>query len=340
MKTIVFFNNKGGVGKTTLACNLVSYLNLHKDKKVLIIDLDPQCNSTQAILSDKVCEEIYLDESPTYHTIYNCVKPLEMGEPSIDPNIRPVPGSVNRYGTDIIPGHPKMSIIEDRLSEGWSKVKAREIGGFRVTNWAHALVRNFKNEYDFIFFDVGPSLGALNRSVILASDYIVTPFGCDIFSLLGIKNIAEWIKSWKSIYDSSSSNIRENSPHIFEDFQLIENTDNKFRFAGYSVQQYMQRKFKAGPRPVKSYDAIMTQIPDTVHEAMSFLYPSGQRPIELGHIPYIYSLIPLSQSSKAPVTELTSSDGLVGAQHQSKTDFGNLLAVISDKLISNTQGNT
>jgi cellulose biosynthesis protein BcsQ len=52
VKSVVFFNNKGGVGKTTFTCNVVSFLNLHKSKCVLLIDADPQCNATQALLRD------------------------------------------------------------------------------------------------------------------------------------------------------------------------------------------------------------------------------------------------------------------------------------------------
>ena len=59
MKTILFFNNKGGVGKTTLACNMVSYLNMQMGKRVLLVDADPQCNSTQMILSDDILEGIF-----------------------------------------------------------------------------------------------------------------------------------------------------------------------------------------------------------------------------------------------------------------------------------------
>jgi len=60
MKSLVFFNNKGGVGKTTLTCNVVSYLNMNMGKRVLQIDADPQCNATQAILSEEECSNIYL----------------------------------------------------------------------------------------------------------------------------------------------------------------------------------------------------------------------------------------------------------------------------------------
>ncbi|MBK9234711.1 MAG: AAA family ATPase [Rhodoferax sp.] len=71
MKSIAFFNNKGGVGKTTLACNLVSYLNMHKGKRVLLVDADPQCNATQAILDDDRCEAIYLSGTNPTKTLYH-----------------------------------------------------------------------------------------------------------------------------------------------------------------------------------------------------------------------------------------------------------------------------
>lgn len=337
MKTILFFNNKGGVGKTTLACNIVSHLNIEMDKRVLLIDADPQCNSTQAILSEKLCEDIYLQGKTEYKTLYDIVQPLEHGEPSINTKIEPIMASKNRYQTDLIPGHPKMSIIEDRLSEGWSKVKAREIGGFRITNWAYLMSQHFNQRYDYVVFDVGPSLGALNRSILLASDYVVTPFGCDIFSLLGIRNIADWIKNWKEDYDHAFASGNEGFKEAVKEYGLIESTESRFKFAGYSVQQYIQRKFKEGPRPVKSYDQIMSQIPDVVHESMQFLYPDGedQKTLDLGHIPYIYSLIPLSQAAKAPITQLTSSDGLVGSQNKQKNEYHELLTNLCKKLLKN-----
>lgn len=59
MKSIAFFNNKGGVGKTTLLCNVAGYLALHKNAKVLVIDADPQCNATQSLFSDETLDLIY-----------------------------------------------------------------------------------------------------------------------------------------------------------------------------------------------------------------------------------------------------------------------------------------
>jgi cellulose biosynthesis protein BcsQ len=59
MKSAVFFNNKGGAGKTTLACNVVSYLNAHKDKRVLLINADPQRNATQSVLLEEKCGDLF-----------------------------------------------------------------------------------------------------------------------------------------------------------------------------------------------------------------------------------------------------------------------------------------
>ncbi|WP_448218392.1 ParA family protein [Endozoicomonas sp. 2B-B] len=336
MKSIVFFNNKGGVGKTTLACNLVSYLNISKSKRVLLVDADPQCNATQAILDDDISESIYLGKNSNQSTLYTCLSPLEDGEPAINLNIKPFLGTKNNFKTDLIPGHPKMSIIEDRLSDAWSELRARETRGYRITNWCHQLIQRFEREYDLIVFDVGPSLGALNRSVILACDYVITPFGCDIFSLLGVKNIASWIKAWKHEYDSSISETKSHKPKIFEKFSIIDDTDAKFRFAGYSVQQYVTRKFKNGPRPVKSYDKIMSEIPDIVKKSMAFIASDrSNKSYELGHIPYLYSLVPMAQAAKSPIHSLKSSDGVVGSQYAQVQSYADLMETLSNKLLRN-----
>jgi len=338
MKAIAFFNNKGGVGKTTLACNVVSFLNQYKGKRALLIDADPQCNATQAMLSDDLCESIYMDESTHYQTLFSCLAPLGDGEPSIDTNINPLLGSHNRFQADIIPGHPRMSIIEDQLSDAWSSLQGREARGYRVTSWCHQLLLTLEHRYDIIVFDIGPSLGALNRSVILACDFIVTPFGCDIFSLLGIRNISGWIESWKRQYDRAINDGKMDNPDIFCRYKIVEDTATKFRFAGYSVQQYVTRTFKTGRRPVKSYDRIMQQIPSTVSESMAFLTPVqlSAQDLELGHIPNLYSLIPMAQSAKAPIHGLTNADGLVGNQYNQVRSYAELLSSLCDKILKNT----
>lgn len=339
MKSLAFFNNKGGVGKTTLACNLVSYMNMHKDVRVLLVDADPQCNATQAILSDEDCESIYLDETSNSKTLYSYLAPIEMGEAQIALPAEPMLGTGNRFFTDLIPGHPSMSIIEDRLSDAWSSVRGREIGGYRITNWCHHLLHSLDGKYDLVVFDVGPSLGALNRSIILSCDFIITPFGCDIFSLLGIKNISDWISKWDYQYSSSVKDALEENFRAVHAYNIITDTSLKHRFLGYSVQQYVSRQFKTGPRPVKSYDEIMRRIPETVRASMENFLPASlnQEDLELGHIPYLYSLVPMAQAAKAPMHALEYRDGVIGSQYGQVKEFSNLMSNISDKVLANLE---
>ncbi len=78
MKSIAFFNNKGGVGKTTLVCNLAGYLAAERKKKVLVIDADPQCNATQYMFSELFVDKKYASKSN--FTIYKIVQPLAAGK--------------------------------------------------------------------------------------------------------------------------------------------------------------------------------------------------------------------------------------------------------------------
>lgn len=115
-KTIVFFNNKGGVGKTTLACNVVSFLNMHRGMHVLLIDADPQCNASQSVLSDDLLDEIYWDTNSERETLHSYLRPLEQGDATIRTDVHPIKAEENAFQTDIIAGHPNMSLVEDRLS--------------------------------------------------------------------------------------------------------------------------------------------------------------------------------------------------------------------------------
>ena len=192
MKVITFFNNKGGVGKTTTVVNLASYFAKHLDKRVLLIDLDPQANSSQLVISEDLWLNYYGNEARS-QTIIDYFQPMIDGGADLGIHDVSVTRADNNYGIDLIPGHPKLSMVEEKMSSSWTECQGADKGGFRKLNWLNQFKFNFKDHYDFIFIDVGPSLGALNRSILLNTDYFVTPMGSDIFSLLGIENIAAWI---------------------------------------------------------------------------------------------------------------------------------------------------
>lgn len=336
MKTLVFFNNKGGVGKTTLACNVVSYMNTKKNKRALLIDADPQCNATQAMLGDDVLQDVYLSGSEQIKTLYTYLSPIGDGDSDIASGITAIPATLNNFGTPLIPGHPNMSVVEDQLSTAWGELQANRLRGFRISNWV-AQMSPMLSSYDLVVFDVGPSLGALNRTILLGSDYIVTPFGCDIFSLLGIKNISSWIYGWKKQYERALHNLSEDEPGVVAKYPIITDLDAQFRFAGYSVQQYVTRTFSTGRRPVQAYDRIMQMIPETVQQSLQPYTAQGVQAscLELGHIPFLYSLVPLAQSSRVPVHMLAEVGAIKGAQGKQVEQFDQIMSSFCDRLLQN-----
>lgn len=182
IRTLSFFNNKGGVGKTTLSTNVAHRFSQH-GARVLYVDCDPQCNATQLLLTEDQWEEIYeSDPDPELsrhrslgRSVYSLFIPLKEGEALIDTAIQTVRSE--RFQIDVLPGHPQLSQIEDLMSDAWQSALARKTGDFRRIHWAGQLAHAMEvaDRYDIIFFDVGPSLGPFNRTVLLGCDAFITP---------------------------------------------------------------------------------------------------------------------------------------------------------------------
>ena len=160
-RVISFFNNKGGVGKTTLSCNLAASLSQAHGQRVLYLDCDPQCNLTLLILGEERIEDIYWNTkgvgSSGCKTIIDIVHPMELGDSDIDTGIVPQLRSENRFSVDLIPGHPRLSVVEDRLGEAWNTTLAGDIGAIRKTNWCAALVDHLAKAYDYILIIWDPA---------------------------------------------------------------------------------------------------------------------------------------------------------------------------------------
>ncbi|WP_197494201.1 ParA family protein [Rhodococcus sp. EPR-134] len=334
---MAFFNNKGGVGKTTLACNVAAHLALNRNLRVLMLDADPQCNSTQLVLAPAVWDELYWSDKTLNSTLIDIMRPLEDGEPSVDESIQPLSGHMNRFGFDLLPGHPRMSIIEDLLSRAWSDAAGGDVGGIRRTRWASALERMYGDKYDVMFVDVGPSLGSLNRSLLLECDYFVTPMAADIFSIVGVRNIRQWLNQWISSYKSAAQLCEKNHPgalaRYFDDEQVrIENG-----FAGYTVQQYVTKSKQGVRRPTAAFETILGRVPNEVSESLGVYFADGvdDDAAKLGDVPSMYSLVPLAQSCNSPIMSLTSSDGLAGGQYSQQEGYVAVINAVSNSLARN-----
>lgn len=348
MKTIAFFNNKGGVGKTTLICNLAYYLSHRKGQRVALVDLDPQCNSTQLVLSLDACAALYWPESGMeadpfgineLGTIYDAVRPLEEGEgePSA---VVPAPKGENRFEVDLVAGHPRMSVFEDQLGTWFKDATSGDVAGLRKTLWLRQVISKFESAYDVMLFDLGPSLGALNRSVLAAVEFFVTPMGADIFSVVALRNIAEWMEHWTTLFKQGVQLCRQNNPNAAERHQLPDTLAIEHGFAGYTVQQYSTVSIRGERRATIAYDQIINQIPEQVkdHLASFVSKTQEQERLHLGDIPNLRSLVPLAQTANSPLSALTARDGLTGGQYSQQRSYTTMINAVGERLYRNCVG--
>ena len=180
MKTISFVNMKGGVGKTTLAVNVADCLNQRHDKKVLIIDLDPQFNATQCLYSG---DEYVRRRTEGGHTI------VHIFDESPSPSFSAVTGSVAqaateledvkpwtfKEGLEIIPGDLELYRVEMAAGQG------KEL---RLKRYLDKISK--KDLYDIVIIDTPPTPSHYMMSALIASDYYLVPVKPDPLSRVGI----------------------------------------------------------------------------------------------------------------------------------------------------------
>lgn len=318
MVSISIFNNKGGVGKTTLLCNIAAYLKINKRKKVIIIDADPQSNATIYLLPFDDIFELYKKPN-SEKTINDLFKEYRKTSSYYNKDL-PIQRSP-RFRVDIIPGDPNISTYEDFLSKDWFEGINGEPRGLNTTLiFKDLLLKLEKLGYDYAFFDVGPSLGAINRSVLLACDYFILPMSSDIFSLKAIENIELTVKNWQKSFKTGLDKyfdseleyytIRGNriAPHL--------------KFLGYVTQQYTAKSVNGEKRAVKAFDKIIKEIPLNIDEHLVPINGETESiEYNLGEIQTLHSLIPLSQTANSPIFSLKAEDGVVGAHFSKVKEF-------------------
>jgi cellulose biosynthesis protein BcsQ len=301
---LTFFNNKGGVGKTSLVYHL-AWMFSERGHRVVAVDLDAQANLTAAYLDEDELERLWEDgETPT--TIYRAIEPLTKVGDIAEPYVEKV--TQRLY---LIPGDVALASFEDFLSESWPKSldDPNLYRPFRILTafWQVAQMAAQKVGADIILVDVGPNLGAINRSALIGSDYVAIPLGPDLFSLQGLKNLGPTLRSWREGWNRRLDNWK--SPG----FELPQ---GRMKPLGYIVQQHSVRL----SRPVKAYDKWVNRIPAVYHDAVLQNSTSAANPSQdeecLATLKHYRSLIPLGQEARKPIFHLTSADGAIGSHAQ------------------------
>ena len=132
------------------------------------------------------------DKLTSSFTIYNIIRPLSTGRGYTE-GIEPK--RAENFDVDIILGDPRLALTEDLLARDWGAAIAGDTRGLRTT-MLFAQVLSLCQDYDYVFFDMGPSLGSINRAVLIACNYFLSPMSIDIFSIRAIENISTWLSQW------------------------------------------------------------------------------------------------------------------------------------------------
>lgn len=304
MKHLAFFNNKGGVGKTTLVYHL-AHAWADAGENVLIVDLDPQSNLTAMCVDEDRLEALWNDDSAEAATILGAVRPIMKGLG----DIAPVTPLAVRTGLSLVPGHIGLSQFEDRLSDAWPRSMDGDEAAYRTLSAFHriALGAAERAGATMVLLDVGPNLGAINRAALLGADAVVTPIAPDLFSMQGLRNLGPTLEHWRTDWSA-----RLSAPRRPADVSLPAGTMDPL---GYVVMQAGMRL----SRPVKAYARWVARMPSEYHEHVvrDAVRPASTDgdPCCLGIMRHYQSLMPLAQDAQKPMFHLLPGDGAIGA-HQ------------------------
>jgi chromosome partitioning protein len=321
MKTIVFFNNKGGVGKTTLVYHF-SYMLAELGYSCLSVDLDPQTNLTSMFFNDEQINDIYGNENER-PTILEAIKPLDRGIGDIKPvTIYPISEKINLLAGDI-----ELSLFEDKLSENWGKCNDGDEAAFRIISAFYRIIDEAGKRVnaDYCVVDIGPNFGAINRATLIAADYVVVPMASDLFSLQGLKNLGKRLEKWRKEWDKRK-NENPNS-----DLNLPNAAISPI---GYVVMQHGIKE----SRPVKSYLRWANRIPKVFIEDVLKGTLENDLSVDsdencLALLKHYHSLAPMAMEVRKPIFLLKPAEGAIGAHLSAVKSAYNDFKALTEKII-------
>ena len=332
MKILTVFNNKGGVGKTTLTFHL-AYALSEIGQKVLLIDLDPQCNLTIYSLKEEAIGEIWTPEDPfvddfktarqnvpsaafgdlikSQRSIHFSLKPIEDGTAELDHLPPPVKLAQN---LDLIPGRLTLHMYESKVSDRFNGIYSGDPLAIRTATSIRSMSKEYANAYgyDIIILDTSPSLGALNRNILSQADGFIIPGNPDLFSVYGIKNIGNALALWKKQFESIFSLLSDSKRSAFP--------ERFVRFIGFTL--YNAKRLQGSKTTNKlgiaqAHYNYAAKIPNVIFDAID---PSDMVQIDKsklrdsiadGAVIYGHNTLPsMAQKYNLPMWLLPGFDGL------------------------------
>jgi len=301
VKTIAFFNNKGGVGKTTLVYHL-AWMYAELGFSVVAADLDPQANLSAVFLGEDRLEELWPDDGHP-DSILGAVSPILRGLGDIrEPHVERIAANLG-----LVVGDLGLSSFEAKLSSAWPDCLGRDESAFRTESAFHRTILNAAEQRnaDLALIDVGPNLGAINRAAIIAANFVVFPLAPDLFSLQALRNVGPTLREWSNDWQDRL----ERRPPV-PDLQL---PSADILPAGYIV---MQHAVRAG-RPVQAYQKWIKRIPNVYRKEVLQQADGSVSSTEddsecLATLKHYRSLMAMAHEARKPMFHLKAADGALG----------------------------
>jgi len=274
MKIISIFNNKGGVGKTTLTFHLAHIL-AEMGKKTLLIDMDSQSNLSLFSIAEDELGKIWQEEDSVIdngikseadfkkllekpRTIHYLLKPTEDGVSDSSQLSPPISLADN---LDLIPSRLTLFSYENKIAERWSGMFLGEQLSIRTVTRIRKIAEQYAAErgYEFVIIDTSPSLGIINKVVISTVDGFIIPCLPDLFSLYGIKNIGKALAKWHSEFNVCYSLLSEEKKREFP--------KNFVRFLGYVIYNAKKRSDSKNELKIaQAHHNYAEQIPEYIRD--------------------------------------------------------------------------
>jgi cellulose biosynthesis protein BcsQ len=323
MKTLAFFNNKGGVGKTSLVYHL-AWMYADLGLQVVAADLDPQANLSAMFLDEDRLEQLWPNDQHV-QTVVGAVRPIRKGTGDISRvYIEEVDDNIG-----LVVGDLALSGFEDKLSDSWPNCSDGDEAAFRVMSAFHRLLRDAARQRhtDLVLVDIGPNLGAINRAVLIAASHVITPMAPDLFSLQGLRNLGPTLRKWRAQWNDRLGKNPE---------PTLELPSGSMQPVGYVVMQHAVRL----DRPVHAYGRWMARIPQQYHSSVINKPTTSDLTVDtdtycLAQLKHYRSLMPMAMEARKPMFALKAADGAIGAHLQAVqgcySDFRRLATTIAER---------
>jgi cellulose biosynthesis protein BcsQ len=303
-KILVLFNHKGGVSKTTTTFNLAWKLT-ELDKKVLIVDGDPQCNLTGMFLGEKF-DEYYESNITQKMNLKDAVGVAFNGRPQPIEAIE-CPKHEKNEKLYIVPGHMDLSEYESSLSLAMNSNNAI-VTLQNLPGAFYELIRKCCEKYDidYVLIDMNPGLSAINQTFFIYCDAFIVPTNPDPFSIMALKTLKTTLPRWKE-WARQAREIFADSSYPLPEADM--------KFIGEIIQRFNLRNQKAAKPYTAKIDEIKAFVnSDFVDEmenkGMLFKHEGDYC---LGEIPEFGALLQKANEAMVPVFALSKSEmGTVG----------------------------